>query len=180
MAGEQRRLHALEDEDPIWRLWSQLPESWQGPVIGDGIVDWERITENGDRRIELRGLPDPIPAELAWMSHWQASDGTRSSVLGTNQFANILRRAAARTGQTGLLPPVLDHRHLQPLHRRLDGRRPRRRPDRRLPAQPRTVRQQATHPADHSHQHVDQPAGRPGRRPVITSDAGDPASLDKP
>ncbi|MCH0573535.1 hypothetical protein I3F60_30665, partial [Streptomyces sp. MUM 136J] len=62
-------------------------------MTGDGIADWEKITENGDRRIDLSGLPDLIAAELAWMAHWQAMDGTRSSVLGTNQFANILRRA---------------------------------------------------------------------------------------
>ncbi len=93
MVGEHRHLHSAGGEDPIWRLWSQLPEPWRGPVIGDGLADWEKITENGDRRIDLRGLPDPIPAELAWMSHWQALDGTRSSVLGTNQLANILRRA---------------------------------------------------------------------------------------
>jgi integrase len=93
MAGEQRPLHAVGGEDPIWRVWSQLPEPWKGPVIGEGIEDWKKITENGDRRIDLSGLPDPIPAELAWMAHWQARDGTRSSVLGTNQLANILRRA---------------------------------------------------------------------------------------
>jgi len=62
-------------------------------VIGPGIGDWESITQNGDRRIDLRGLPDPFPAELAWMAYWQAQDGTRSSVLATNQLANILRRA---------------------------------------------------------------------------------------
>ena len=93
MAGDQRRLHAVGGEDPIWRLWRQLPEPWKRPVIGDGIADWEKISENGERRIDLTGLPDPIPAELAWMSHWQGLDGTRSSVLGTNQLANILRRA---------------------------------------------------------------------------------------
>ncbi|MFI5753497.1 tyrosine-type recombinase/integrase [Streptomyces sp. NPDC051644] len=93
MAGEQGHLHAAGDEDPFWRLWRELPEPWKGPVIGDGIDDWDRITENGDRRIDLTGLPDLIAAELAWMAHWQAMDGTRSSVLGTNQFANILRRA---------------------------------------------------------------------------------------
>ncbi|MFJ9461495.1 hypothetical protein ACIRST_41305 [Kitasatospora sp. NPDC101447] len=93
MAGEHHLLHTAGGEDPIWRLWSQLPEPWRGPVIGDGIDDWEKITENGDARINLRGLPAPIPAELAWMSYWQALDGTRSSVLGTNQLANILRRA---------------------------------------------------------------------------------------
>lgn len=93
MAGEQQHLHAVGDPDPIWRLWSTLPEPWKGPVIGDGVDDWDKITENGDRRINLTGLPALVAAELAWMSHWQAMDGTRSSVLGTNQFANILRRA---------------------------------------------------------------------------------------
>lgn len=34
-----------------------------------------------------------IQAELAWMAHWQAADGTRSSVLAISQLANILRRA---------------------------------------------------------------------------------------
>ena len=29
------------------------------------------------------------------MAHWQAEDGTRSSVLAMNQLANILRRAIA-------------------------------------------------------------------------------------
>jgi hypothetical protein len=47
----------------------------------------------GQDRRPAQGLPDLISAELAWMSHWQAQEGTRSSVLGTNQFANILRRA---------------------------------------------------------------------------------------
>ena len=50
--------------------------------------------ENGWRhRLDLTGLPDAIAAELAWMAHWQAQDGTRSSVLALNQLANILRRA---------------------------------------------------------------------------------------
>ncbi|MEU1436457.1 hypothetical protein ABZ438_20605 [Streptomyces sp. NPDC005786] len=93
MAGEQRHLHAVGGEDPFRRLWSELPEPWTRVVIGDDVEDWDRITENGDRRIDLRGLPDPLRSELAWMSHWQAMDGTRSAVLGTNQFANILRRA---------------------------------------------------------------------------------------
>lgn len=93
MAGEHRHLHKVGDLDPFWHLWLKLPEPWKGPVIGDGIEDWDRITENGDRRIDLRGLPDLISAELAWMAHWQAQDGTRSAVLGTNQLANILRRA---------------------------------------------------------------------------------------
>jgi len=86
-------LGPVEGLDPLLRLWYELPIPWRGPVIGPGIADWELITENGDRRIDLRGLPDPFPAELAWMAHWQAADGTRSSVLATNQLANILRRA---------------------------------------------------------------------------------------
>ena len=81
--------------DPIQRLWADLPPLWRGPVIGPGIEDWEMLTENGDRRIDLSGLPDPFGAELAWMAHWQALDGTRSSVLAINQLANILRRAIA-------------------------------------------------------------------------------------
>ncbi len=79
--------------DPIAQLWGELPVEWRGPVIGDGIANWKEISEVGDRRINLAGLPDPILAELAWMAHWQASDGTRSSVLALNQLANILRRA---------------------------------------------------------------------------------------
>lgn len=87
------RLRPAEDLDPVHRLWLELPEQWRGPVIGPGIANWDRITENGDRRIDLTGLPDPFPAELAWMAHWQSVDGTRSTVLAMNQLANILRRA---------------------------------------------------------------------------------------
>ena len=94
MGGERlRHLHLADGLDPVWRLWQELPPLWRGPVIGPGIDNWESITENGDRRIDLSGLPDPFGAELAWMAHWQAIDGTRSSVLATNQLANILRRA---------------------------------------------------------------------------------------
>lgn len=39
------------------------------------------------------GLPDPFAAELAWMPHWQASDGTRVSMLAVAQLANMIRRA---------------------------------------------------------------------------------------
>jgi len=88
-----RLLRAAGEPNPVQRLWQQLPEAWRGPVIGPGIDDWESVTENGDRRIDLTGLPGPFPAELAWMAHWQAMDGTRSSVLAMNQLANILRRA---------------------------------------------------------------------------------------
>jgi hypothetical protein len=94
MASEHpSRLRPAESLDPIWRLWRQLPPEWRGPVIGEGVENWAAITENGDRRLDLTGLPDPIGAELAWMAHWQFADGTRSSVLALNQLANILRRA---------------------------------------------------------------------------------------
>ena len=93
MSGERPGLRLAGGEDPVWRLWSQLPGPWRGPVIGDGIEGWESITENGDYRINLTGLPEVIQAELAWMAHWQAADGTRSSVLAISQLANILRRA---------------------------------------------------------------------------------------
>jgi integrase len=92
--GDRRGLLRPADApDPVQRLWLQLPPEWRGPVIGPGIRGWEAITENVDRRIDLTGLPDPFPAELAWMAHWQATDGTRCSVLAINQLASILRRA---------------------------------------------------------------------------------------
>jgi len=94
MRGERPgHLQSAAGLDPVARLWQELPIEWRGPIIGDGIADWKAITENGERRLNLSGLPDPIPAELAWMAHWQAGDGTRSSVLALNQLANILRRA---------------------------------------------------------------------------------------
>ncbi len=94
-SGRLRLLRPAEAEDPVTRLWHDLPEPWRGPVIGPGIEDWERYAENDGRRIDLTGLPGPLPRELAWMAHWQAMDGTRSSVLAMNQLANILRRAIA-------------------------------------------------------------------------------------
>ena len=94
MSGERRGLLRPADGlDPVQRLWRQLPPEWRGPVIGPDIEGWDSITENGDRRIDLTGLPDPFPAELAWMAYWQAADGTRCSVLAMNQLANILHRA---------------------------------------------------------------------------------------
>ena len=94
MRGERPQLLPAEGLDPVQRLWRELPAPWRGPVIGPGIDDWAAITENGDRTLDLTGLPDPFPAELAWMAHWQALDGTRSAVLALNQLANILRMAA--------------------------------------------------------------------------------------
>jgi hypothetical protein len=94
MAGDRLGHLRRGGMDPVAQLFSQLPPLWRGPIIGPGIADWASISENGERRIDLTGLPDPFPAELAWMAHWQALDGTRSSVLATNQLANILRRAA--------------------------------------------------------------------------------------
>jgi integrase len=93
MNGERLRL--VVEEDPMWRLWRALPEPWRGPVIGAGIENWAAISENNERRLNLKGLPELIAAEMAWMAHWQAADGTRSSILALNQLANILRRATA-------------------------------------------------------------------------------------
>jgi integrase len=103
MRGE-RRLRPVGDVDPIWRLWEQLPPEWRGPVIGDGISNWLEISENEGQRLNLAGLPDVIAAEMAWMAHWQAQDGTRASVLGLSQLANILRRAI-REGRP--FPPTI-------------------------------------------------------------------------
>jgi hypothetical protein len=94
MAGE-RGLRAVGGADPVWALWEQLPPPWRGPVIGEGIENWQDNGESGGQLLDLTGLPDIITAELAWMAHWQAQDGTRSSVQGLNQLANILRRAIA-------------------------------------------------------------------------------------
>ena len=94
MRHEQPRVISAADLDPVQRLWLELPALWRGPLIGPGIDNWASITEVGERRLNLTGLPDPFPAELAWMAHWQSVDGTRSSVLALNQLANILRMAA--------------------------------------------------------------------------------------
>jgi hypothetical protein len=64
-------------------------------VIGAGIENWAAISENNERRLNLRGPAELIAAEMAWMAYWQAADGTRSSILALNQLANILRRATA-------------------------------------------------------------------------------------
>ncbi len=90
-----RSLRLAGAGDIVDKLWLDLPAPWRGPVIGPGIEDWAKFSENGERRISLTGLPVPLARELAWMAHWQAMDGTRSSVLAMNQLANIVRRAIA-------------------------------------------------------------------------------------
>src|ERR1017187_1371490 len=96
MTGEgPRLLRPAEAGNPVDVLWAALPAEWRGPVIGPGIADWEKFSEGRSRRLDLTGLPEQIARELAWMAHWQAEDGTRSSVLAMNQMANILRRAIA-------------------------------------------------------------------------------------
>ncbi|WP_343577582.1 tyrosine-type recombinase/integrase [Mycobacterium sp.] len=97
MIDEHGHLHlrGAEHVDPIWRLWDGLPAQWRGPVLGPGIENWASLTENDWPHLDLSGLPDPFAAELAWMAHWQACDGTRVSVLAMAQLANIIRRAVA-------------------------------------------------------------------------------------
>lgn len=95
MTAGRRLLRPAGTENPVDRLWRELPELWRGPVIGPGIEGWAKISGNGGRRLDLAGLPDPYPRELAWMAHWQTADGIRSSVLAMNQLASILRRAIA-------------------------------------------------------------------------------------
>ncbi|NTY63966.1 tyrosine-type recombinase/integrase [Mycolicibacterium sphagni] len=90
-----RRLRGAEHVDPIWRLADGLPPQWRGPILGPGIENWASVTENDWPQLDLSGLPHPFAAELAWMAHWQACDGTRVSVLAMAQFANIIRRAVA-------------------------------------------------------------------------------------
>jgi hypothetical protein len=92
MAGERRLRVVNPGDDPIWRLWGQLPPEWRGPVIGDGIDNWPAISAGGVK-LNLTGLPPTIAAEMAWMAHWQSQDGTRVSTTALGQFANILRHA---------------------------------------------------------------------------------------
>ena len=90
MAGDRLGLSAWPAASIQWRGCSSLWRARSSARARRRAVDQrERRT-----RIDLTGLPDPFPAELAWMAHWQAIDGTRSSVLAMNQLANILRRAA--------------------------------------------------------------------------------------
>ena len=101
---QPQHLRAVGDIDPIWRLWEALPPQWRGPILGPGIANWASLTENDWPRLDLSGLPDPFPAELAWMAHWQGCDGTRVSVLAMAQLAHILRRAVA---EGHALPPSI-------------------------------------------------------------------------
>lgn len=94
MATERRRLRPAVDEDPIWRLWRGLPEPWRGPVIGPGIPSWASLINCRDgRRLNLTGIPEVMAAELAWMAHWQAGDGTRVAVDAIGHLAHLLRHA---------------------------------------------------------------------------------------
>ena len=95
MTNDQRPQHlrTADTADPVWRLWQALPPQWRGPVLGPGIATWSTITENDWPKLDLSGLPEPFGAELAWMAHWQAGDGTRVSVLAMAQLANTLRHA---------------------------------------------------------------------------------------
>jgi hypothetical protein len=95
MAGEHNRLRSADNEDPIWRLWRALPQPWRGPIIGPGIEDWNAISENKAQPLNLAGLPAVMAAEIAWMAYWQATDGTRASVLALSQLANMIRHAIA-------------------------------------------------------------------------------------
>ena len=61
MVGEQRHLHAAGDEDPFWRLWRELPEPWKGPVIGDGIDDWD---QKGEHAWRMSPAIEPHPTDL--------------------------------------------------------------------------------------------------------------------
>ena len=103
MASERRLRAVSPADDPIWRLWEQLPPQWRGPVIGDGIDNWPALSERG-QKLDLTGLPSIIAAEMAWMAHWQAHDGTLVLTQQLSQFGNILR-LAMREGHP--FPPLI-------------------------------------------------------------------------
>jgi integrase len=92
MVGDRRLRVVSPGDDPIWRLWEQLPAQWRGPVIGEGIDNWSALTADG-RRLNVTGLPSLIVAELAWMAHWQAQDGLKVATRDLNHLATILRHA---------------------------------------------------------------------------------------
>ena len=50
--------------------------------VRPGIENWSEISEKKGQTLNLNELSEVIAAEMAWMAHWQALDGTRSSVLG--------------------------------------------------------------------------------------------------
>lgn len=95
MTAQRQHPPAGVGVDPIWRLQDALPPQWHGPILGPGIENWAAITENDWPQLDLSSIPDPFPAELAWMAHWQSEDGTRVAVLAIAQLANMLRRATA-------------------------------------------------------------------------------------
>jgi integrase len=101
-SDQGRRLRPVGDVDPIWRLQRALPEPWQGPIIGPDIPGWASLIDCPDgRRLNLTGIPDLMAAEMAWMAHWQVTDGTRVSVSAIGHLAATIRYAA---GGGHLLP----------------------------------------------------------------------------
>lgn len=94
MSTERRgHLRPVTGLDPVERLHQDLPPLWRGPVVGPGIPGWAALTGDGDRKLDLTGLPDPFAVELAWMAHWQTLDGTQLLFQAINQMATMLRRA---------------------------------------------------------------------------------------
>ena len=83
MRGERPQLFPVEDLDPVQRLWRELPAPWRGPVIGPGIDNWAAITENGERRLDLTGLPDPFPIELPRMCTRPTPSSSRSATIAS-------------------------------------------------------------------------------------------------
>jgi hypothetical protein len=95
MSDEPRRLRLAAEPDPLDLLRADLPDAWQGPVIGPGIPDWRTAPGAHKDDLKLTGIPATIQVEMAWMAHWQqVVDGTPASVQPLNQFAHVLRRAA--------------------------------------------------------------------------------------
>lgn len=94
MSDEPRLLRLAADPDPLDLLRADLPEAWQGPVIGPEIPGWETAPAAHKDHLKLTGIPAAFQVEIAWMAHWQqVVDGTPASVQPLNQFALALRRA---------------------------------------------------------------------------------------
>ena len=81
MSGERRHLRLGRGRRPdLAALGASCPRSGAARSSAPASTNWRLVTENDRPQSDLTGLPDPFAAELAWMAHWQALDGTR--VLG--------------------------------------------------------------------------------------------------
>jgi hypothetical protein len=77
---------------PLSLLLSDLAAAWQRERIGAAIDEWDARTEAGRSNVlRLEALPPRLRVELAWMAHWQYTDGNKVAVNMFNKAAEALR-----------------------------------------------------------------------------------------